>query len=68
MIKSIAVGSKEFIEATVKKLGIRAKGRKIIGTAKCYELREPGVSYGPNFTPENGHLRHKNSYFWNYID
>jgi len=48
--ESIAVGSKVFIEATIKRLGIRAKGRKIVGSQRSYELREPGVPYGGNFT------------------
>ena len=65
--ESIAVGNKAFIEATVKKLGIDAKGRKIIGSSKSYELREPAVTYGDNFTPENSLLRLQNTYFWNDI-
>jgi len=64
--ESIAVGSKSFIETTIKKLGIRAKGRKVVGSNKSYELREPAVPYG-NFTHKNGHLRHQNTYFWNDI-
>ena len=64
--KSIAVGSKAFIEATVKKLGFRAKGRKIIGgESKSYELREPAVAYGANFATGNDSLRPENTYFWN---
>ena len=65
--ESIAVGSKAFIKATIKKLGIKAKGRKIIGRKKSYELREPAVSYGGYFAPENGPLRLQNTYFWNDI-
>jgi len=65
--ESIAVGSKAFIEATKKRLGIKAKGRKIVGSKKSYELREPAVSYGGNFTPENGLLRLQNTYFWDDI-
>jgi putative transposase len=65
--ESIAVGSKAFIEATIKKLGIKAKGRKIVGSNKSYELREPEVPYGGNSTPENGLLRLQNTYFWNDI-
>ena len=57
--ESIAVGSKVFIKATIQKLGIKAKGRKIIGDKKSYELREPAVSYGGNFTPKNGPLTDK---------
>ena len=63
--EGIAVGSKSFIETTLKKLGIRAKGRKVVGSSnKSYELREPAVPYGANFTPENIPLRLQNTYFW----
>ena len=65
--EAIAVGSRSFIEATIKRLGIKAKGRKIIGGSKSYELREPGVPYGGDFTPENGPLRLQNTYFWDDI-
>ena len=62
--ESIAVGSEGFIAATKSILGIKAKGRKIIGGEKSFELREPAASYGINFAPENGPLSLKNSYFW----
>ena len=62
--ESIAVGSERFIEATKRLLGIKAKGRKIIGGEKSFELREPAVSYGGNFTLENGNLSLQNAYFW----
>jgi putative transposase len=62
--ESVAVGSKPFIEATIKKLGIKAKGRKVVRNSKSYELREPAVPYGGDFTYENGLLRFKNTYFW----
>ena len=54
--ESIAVGNESYIEATKQRLGIKAKGRKIIGGNKSYELRELAVPYGGNFTPENGSL------------
>jgi len=63
--ESIAVGSKSFIAATIKRLGIKAKGRNIVGSDKGYELREPAVPYGGNFTPENGLLRLQNTHIWN---
>lgn len=66
--ESVAVGSKAFIEATKKRLGIRAKGRKIFESNKGYELREPAVSYGSNFTCEHGLLRLQNTHYWNDID
>ena len=62
--ESIAVGSEGFIEATKSILGIKAKGRKIIGGEKSFELREAAASYGINFAPKNGLLSLKNSYFW----
>jgi len=65
--ESIAVGSKVFIVATIKRLGIKAKGRKIVGSKNGYELREPAIPYGANFTPESGLLRLKNTYFWDDI-
>jgi putative transposase len=52
--ESIAVGSKSFIEATIKRLGIKARGRKVIGGNKSYELREPSVPYGANFCSLRG--------------
>ena len=65
--ESIAVWRKAFIEAVIKGLGIKAKGRKIVGSKKSYELREPAIPYGANFTPENGLLRLENTYFWDDI-
>jgi putative transposase len=62
--ESIAVGNERFIEATKRLLGVKAKGRKIIGNEKSYELREQTASYGGNFTPENGHVSLQNTYFW----
>jgi hypothetical protein len=38
------------LKATKDKLGIKAKIRKIIGGEKSFELREPAISYGGNFT------------------
>jgi len=46
---------------------IPKEGRKVVGSNKSYELREPTVPYGGNFTHKNGHLRHQNTYFWNDI-
>jgi REP element-mobilizing transposase RayT len=65
--ESIAVGSREFIESTIKKLGIKAKGRKMSGGEKSYELRESSIPYGSNLTPENSLLRLQNTYNWDNI-
>jgi len=48
-------------------IGIRAKGRKNVGSKKSYKLREPAIPYGGNFTPENGLLRLQNTYYWDDI-
>ncbi len=62
--ESIAVGSKEFVEKTKERLGIRVKGRNVIGDNGIYELREPQFPYNANFTSENGVLREENVYCW----
>ncbi len=62
--QSIAVGSKSFVEIIKEKLGIRAKGRKVEGTRGMYHLREAQAAYNSNFSPENGVLSAKNTYFW----
>lgn len=62
--ESIATGSKEFVEETQAKLGIKAKGREVIASSGAYELRESKIPYSPVFTPKNPGLRLNNSYFW----
>ena len=64
-IQSIAVGSNEFVEQTREKLGMRAKGRKVIHVDKAYELREVQAAYNDDFEGKMGTLRPKNAYFWN---
>ena len=51
--KSIAVGSKAFIESVKTHLGALARGRKVREAAEAYQLREPSALYG-------GHFRFKN--------
>jgi len=38
------------------------KVRKVIGSEKSDELREPAASYGVNIIPENNHLSIQNGY------
>ena len=52
---------------TMEKFAIKAKGREAIEVNDRYPLREPVISYAPNFTPENGDLRLENKYFWDDI-
>ena len=63
--ESIAVGSKEFVEATKKRLSNRGKGRQVLIGSGGHELREPAVPYSSDFGPENAILSHENTYFWN---
>jgi len=62
--ESIGVGNKSFIETTMKRLGIKALGRKVFGNSEGFEIREQAVPYQGNFTPKNGGLSLKNTYFW----
>ncbi len=54
-------------EVFVRRLGIKALGRKVFENGEGFEIREQGVPYGVNFTPENSSLSPKNVYFWNDI-
>jgi len=47
--KSIAVGSKEFIEEVRLVLGAMAKGRKGLNAAEGYQLRDPSSPYKAHF-------------------
>jgi hypothetical protein len=62
--QSIAVGTQGFVEKTKQKLGIRAKGRKVVETGEAYQLREPQVFYPSNFGLENDDIGAENTYFW----
>jgi len=61
--ESIAVGTEGFVRATQEKLGIKARGRQILGSNGSYQLREPQTAYTGNFGVENGDLRSENTYF-----
>jgi len=58
--KSIAVGSKTFIEKIKTELGFRARGRKIIGADDTFELREVITPFGNAANPDS-----ENTYLWN---
>ncbi len=62
--ESIAIGSKEFVEETQTKLGIKAKGRNVVANNEAYELREPKIPYDQVFDPKKVRLKQNNSYFW----
>jgi putative transposase len=58
--KSIAVGSKTFIEKMKGTLGHRARGRKIICADDTFELREAITPFG-----NADNLEFENTYLWN---
>jgi hypothetical protein len=63
--ESIAVGSEAFVTATKEKLGVKGKGRAVIGGDGSYELRESPAAYKGILRPEKEGLRVENAYFWN---
>jgi putative transposase len=63
--KSIAVGSKEFVERVKTKLGILAMGRKAAETDAGYQLHEPANSYMHHFDAQKGDIEPENTYLWN---
>ncbi len=62
--KSIAVGSRGFVENVKCILGTLAKGRQSTGTEGVCQLRESSMPYGGRFGAENDDIGRKNSYFW----
>ncbi len=63
--RSIAVGSKEFVEQTKAELGIQAKGRKVSGRGDVFQLRESVVAYNVDSGTKNNVIEPQNAYFWN---
>ncbi len=64
--KSIAVGSKEFVENIKSRLAGLAKGRNIQKAEAAYQLREPSshISYNALLRGKNGDIGYNNAYFW----
>ena len=67
-VKSVAVGSKEFVEMTKENLGFQVKGRRVSRSGDNYQLREQQTAYRPLFAPENSSLSDDNTYFWDESD
>jgi hypothetical protein len=51
------------VTATKDKLGVKGKGREVIGADGSYELRESPVPYRGILGHENEGLRLENTYF-----
>lgn len=62
--ESVAVGSAPFVTGTKDKLGVKGKGREVIGGDGSYELRESPAPYKGILGHENDGLRLRNTYFW----
>jgi len=63
--KSIAIGSKGFVEHVKSVLGALAKGRKSREAGEGYQLREPSTPYGEYFGVKNEDIGVDNAYLWN---
>jgi putative transposase len=64
--RSIAVGSKGFVERIKSMLGALALGRKKIEAGESYQLREPSAEYNVNFRVKKDDIGPENAYFWNF--
>jgi putative transposase len=62
--ESIAVGSKGFIETIKEKLGILAKGRKILENDGGFHLKENMGTYITNSDIKKSNIVSKNTYYW----
>ena len=62
--ESIAVGGEAFVRRIKEGLGIRAKGRKVVGGESGFELREISAPYVDVFEGENVDLSGENTFFW----
>lgn len=60
--RSIAVGSRAFVDRVKELLGFRAKGRKVAEGAEGYQLREPLPRYGDTFDVKNDDMGPENTF------
>ena len=60
--RSIAVGSRSFIENVKALLGFRAKGRDVIEGCEGYQLREGAAHYQAPFEAGNDDIGPENTY------
>ncbi len=62
--RSIAVGSRPFIEKVKNILGFRAKGREVIEGFEGYQLRERSAGYEAFFGVQKDYIGLENTYRW----
>ncbi len=59
---SVVVGSGYFVRRTRQRIGIKAKGRKVVENGGAFKLREPISDYGLFSGPENSPIVPENCY------
>jgi putative transposase len=62
--KSIAVGSRSFIDKVKSLMGIMAIGRDSIEVGGSCQLREPSIHYGDHFGAKKDDIGPENAYYW----
>jgi REP-associated tyrosine transposase len=62
--RSLAVGSRPFVEEVKGLLGFRAKGREVIESTEGYQVREGFAPYKALFEAEKEDIGPQNTYFW----
>ena len=65
--ESIAVGSKSFVETIKEKMGILAKGRKMLENDGAFHLREERESYIVDYGSKKVDIEGQNSYYWDSV-
>jgi REP-associated tyrosine transposase len=63
--RSIAVGSRGFVDKVKSMLGALAIGRKSTEVGESYQLREPSVPYNAHFGAKKSNIGPENTHFWN---
>lgn len=63
--RSIAVGSKAFVDRTKAALGTQAQGRKVLEGESGFQLRDPAAPYNHNFGIKNSNIEVENRYYCN---
>lgn len=63
--RSIANGSRSYVEAVKNQMGGFAIGRQIFQNAECFELRESESSYNALFDVEKHDIEGENLWYWN---
>ncbi len=66
-MKSVAVGSEDFVRRIRQRIGIKVKGRKVVEKGGAFTRREPMSDYGLYSGPENNPIVPENRYLWDVL-